>query len=80
MLIGEWGSDAFLHYICKQVQEFTSGISSKMIVKPDFYTGPDKTVSVEDPMVAGNPNNFATKCVETLYCNQAIRSTFVLHH
>ena len=30
-LIGRWGSTAFLNYIRKQVQEFSQGISSKMI-------------------------------------------------
>eukprot|EP00957_Ditylum_brightwellii_P083995 6384441-Ditylum_brightwellii.AAC.1 len=58
MLIGRWSSNAFLQYICNQVQEFTSGISNKMIVNPDFYTVPDEAVSLEDLMVAGNCLHF----------------------
>eukprot|EP00957_Ditylum_brightwellii_P087005 6622464-Ditylum_brightwellii.AAC.1 len=49
MLIGCWGSDAFLCYIRKQVQEFTMGISGKMLLTPDFYTVPDEGASGEDP-------------------------------
>eukprot|EP00957_Ditylum_brightwellii_P152234 11590171-Ditylum_brightwellii.AAC.1 len=34
MLISQWLSDAFLVYIRKQVQDFTKGISSKMLISP----------------------------------------------
>eukprot|EP00957_Ditylum_brightwellii_P198094 15092243-Ditylum_brightwellii.AAC.1 len=60
MLIGRWSSDAFLHYIRKQVQEFTSSISGKMVMNPNFYTVLDELFGTEDPMVAGNLDNFAT--------------------
>jgi hypothetical protein len=40
MLLGRWSSDAFLRYIRKQVQEFSSGVSSKMIQKEEFFTVP----------------------------------------
>jgi hypothetical protein len=36
MLIGRWSSTAFLNYIRKQVQEFSHGISSKMIEIQSF--------------------------------------------
>jgi hypothetical protein len=36
MLIGRWSSLAFLKYIRKQVQEFSQGISSKMIKVQSF--------------------------------------------
>jgi len=36
MLIGKWSSTAFLKYIRKQVQEFSQGISSKMIEVQSF--------------------------------------------
>jgi hypothetical protein len=36
MLIGRWSSTAFLNYIWKQVQEFSHGISSKMIEIQSF--------------------------------------------
>jgi hypothetical protein len=41
MLIGCWSSDAFLQYIRRQVQKFSSGIASRMITSSDFYTIPD---------------------------------------
>jgi len=43
MLLGHWSSDALLHYIRKQVQEFTTGVSSKMIEKANFFTIPSDT-------------------------------------
>jgi hypothetical protein len=40
MLLGRWSSDAFLRYIRKQVKEFSTGISQKMIHHEDFFTIP----------------------------------------
>ena len=31
MLMGRWSSDAFLRYICKQIEQFSHDVSSKMI-------------------------------------------------
>jgi len=36
MLLGRWSSDAFLWYIRKQVKEFSTGISQKMIIHELF--------------------------------------------
>jgi hypothetical protein len=36
MLLGRWASDAFLQYICKQVQEFIEGVSQQTITNNDF--------------------------------------------
>jgi hypothetical protein len=41
MLQGRWGSDSFLKYIRPQVQQFSTGLSARMIATPDFYTIPD---------------------------------------
>jgi hypothetical protein len=38
MLLGRWSSDAFLRYIRKQVQEFSKGVSQKMISNERFFT------------------------------------------
>jgi hypothetical protein len=38
MLLGRWSSDAFLRYICKQVKEFSKGVSNKMITNENFFT------------------------------------------
>jgi hypothetical protein len=40
ILLGQWSSDAFLRYIRKQVKEFSTGVSQKMIVHEDFYLVP----------------------------------------
>jgi len=52
------GSDAFLQYICRQVQEFSSGVSSRMILSQDFFTIPD-FAHHEDPRAPGHSQNFA---------------------
>ena len=38
MLIGRWSSDAFLRYICTQVQDFARGVSQNMVCSEDFFT------------------------------------------
>jgi hypothetical protein len=58
MLIRHWSSDAFLHYICHQVQQFSFGVSNRMISSPDFFTIPD-FASQEDPRTSGHVGNFA---------------------
>eukprot|EP00957_Ditylum_brightwellii_P210581 15365137-Ditylum_brightwellii.AAC.1 len=55
------------------VQEFLSGMSSKIVVNPGFYTVLNEIARVEDPRVAGNPDNFATRFFGTSYCDQEIR-------
>ena len=60
MLIGRWSSDAFLRYIRRQVQEFSSGVSSRMILSEDFYTIPEFSHH-EDPRISGHSQNFAAR-------------------
>ncbi len=38
MLLGCWSSDAFLRHIQQQVQEFSKGVSDKMISNEHFFT------------------------------------------
>ena len=40
MLAGRWSSDAFLKHIRRQVQEFTSGVSTRMIQRGSFFNVP----------------------------------------
>jgi hypothetical protein len=61
MLIGRWSSDAFLLYIRKQVQEFTRGVSNRMINTSSFYTIPDEAANPEDPRIHRNLQNIATR-------------------
>jgi hypothetical protein len=60
MLIGCWSSDAFLHYICHQVQEFSAGISCHMILSEDFFTIPN-FAHRQDPCARGNCHNFSKR-------------------
>jgi hypothetical protein len=60
MLLGRWSSDAFLCYIRRQVQEFSSGVSSRMIASANFFTIPD-FAHREDPRAQGNAHNFARR-------------------
>jgi hypothetical protein len=48
MLLGRWSSDAFLLYIRRQVQEFSTGVSSDMVANENFFTIPDLVET--DPM------------------------------
>jgi hypothetical protein len=54
MLIGRWSSTAFLKYIRKQVQEFSQGISSKVIEVQTFkhVQNPTETNPMEN--IVGN--------------------------
>ena len=59
-----WSSDAFLLYIRRQVQQFSSILSSVMVQKEFFFTVPDATpLSLEDPRTR-NVNSIATAPVQ----------------
>lgn len=59
MLLGRWSSDAFLKYIRRQVQEFSSGLSETMINK-EFFTIPEvEQIDDSDPRTWNNAS-FAT--------------------
>jgi hypothetical protein len=59
MLLGCWSSDAFLRYIRKQVKEFSTSISQKMIIHEHFFNVP--TTSQEDPRICQHPLNHASR-------------------
>ena len=59
MMIGRWRSDAFLLYIRKQVQQFSIGLSDRMLESEDYFTTPDyrNIASPSDPAPAlASPN------------------------
>jgi hypothetical protein len=60
MLIGRWSSDAFLRYIRRQVQEFSSGVSSRMLLPTAYFTIPD-FAGTEDPRTPGHHLNIAPR-------------------
>ena len=59
MLLGRWPSGAFLLYICRQVQEFSKGVSTDMVMNDTFFTIPD--LEEGDPLDprTRNPKSFA---------------------
>ncbi len=59
MLWGHWSSNAFLHYICKQVKEVSSGISNRMISNKNFFTISNTTP--DNPVVPNLPLNPASR-------------------
>jgi hypothetical protein len=78
MLIGRWSSDAFLRYIRTQVQDFTRGISQRMIQCEEFFTIPQSS-SLEDPRNTNHRNNFSGRgLVNGL--SDAARPQFSLFH
>ena len=81
MLIGRWSSDAFLRYIRKQVQEFSSGVSRKMILSTDFFTIPEEqAANIEDPRTATDPNKFRGRGLHQHGRTHAQSQAFALHH
>jgi hypothetical protein len=47
-MIGHWSSNAFLHYICHQVQQFSFGVSNWMVSLPDLTLRAEKTPTFPD--------------------------------
>jgi hypothetical protein len=70
MLIGRWSSDAFLHYIWKQVEQLLQDVAKKMLTYRLFWTIPDivpRVVSNEDPWQRNHCDN--TKMRRNIGCN-----------
>jgi hypothetical protein len=78
MLLGCWSSDAFLRYIRKQVQEFSSGISAKMIQNEEFFTIP--LTSPDDPQTCHHPLNLAAQNKSGINFKNAIRPLVSVVH
>jgi hypothetical protein len=80
MLIGRWSSDAFLRYIRRQVQEFSAGVSSKMLLTDEFFAV--SGITPEDPRISGNINNFSGRGLNIGLTaqNRAMPPAFSLHH
>jgi hypothetical protein len=55
MLIDQWSSNAFLHYICKQVMQFSHKVSKKMLCFKNYQLVPNY-----DHWIAANALEFAT--------------------
>ncbi|KOR29253.1 hypothetical protein TI04_09070 [Achromatium sp. WMS2] len=57
MMIGRWSSVAFLRYIRKQLQEFSHGVTRRMLLTEQFYSILDHA-TLEDSGTSGHHNNF----------------------
>jgi hypothetical protein len=75
MLLGRWSSDAFLRYIRKQVKEFSSRISEKMIQNENFFTIP--SASNDDPRTTNHPLNHSSRNITGLSFKGTIRPLLV---
>jgi hypothetical protein len=64
MMIGFWNSDAFLHYIQRQVQEFSACVSAQMVQQPSFFTIPAAQTAMEDSHLPNHSHNlsFRSQC------------------
>ena len=62
MIIGRWSSDAFLRYIRKQVEGFSSNVSSLMLQNENFFTTPNILPEADkhSTRMPNDPLNFAT--------------------
>jgi hypothetical protein len=80
MLIGRWSSDAFLRYIRRQVQDFSAGVSRRMIISEDFFTIPDATHH-DDPRTSNHRHNFSARSHFGLDAQRlSTQPTFALHY
>jgi len=71
MLLGRWSSEAFLRYIRKQVQEFSAGVSQKMITNEQFFTIcslPSQDFSGAPRLSSANNGPNFRETVRTLAC------------
>jgi hypothetical protein len=60
MLIGCWSSNTFLWYIRVQVQEFSAGVSQRILVSDSFFMIPELS-SHEDPRTRHHRHNYADR-------------------
>ncbi len=63
MLIGWWSSNAFLHYICKQVMQFSHNVSKKMLRFKNYQhiLNYNHRIAANDPRVRNDPTNTKTR-------------------
>ena len=80
MLIGRWKSDAFLKYIRRQVQQFSSGVSARMIRTPHFFTVPHTPNIIHVPRTPSNREYIASKITGQVHNAFTPRSPFNLLH
>jgi len=76
ILLGRWSSNAFLHYIHKQVKAFSTGKSSKMIENERFFTIP--SASRDDLRTSNHSPNHSSRN-KIGFCSVYSTNLFKLH-
>ncbi len=74
MLIGRWLSNTFLHYVQKQVKQFSKDVAKKMMMHCSFWTIPNAApcmVSNKDPQQCNHWDNTETR--KNIGCNMSWR-------
>jgi hypothetical protein len=71
MVLGRWLSDAFLHYIHKQVKELSREISNKVIMNENFFTIPSS--SNDDQKTLSRPSNYDSRFIIGTCFKETIR-------
>jgi len=66
MLLGRWSSKAFLQYIRKQVQEFSNGVSQRMIINENFFMISSQIPSIVPPANRSFANNIGPNFKDTV--------------
>jgi hypothetical protein len=61
MLLGSWSSDAFLQYIHRQVQQFSTGVPINIIQQRSFFTIQESLTGPEDPRLPNHSHNLACR-------------------
>jgi hypothetical protein len=77
MMLGRWSRDAFLRYIRKQVKEFSTDISTKMIQNENFFTVPP--ASNKDPRNVNNILNLASQQINGLCFKDTIHPLVLVY-
>lgn len=68
-LMGRWASEAFMDYICLQVEHFSSIMSRAMIIHTSFYTNPNANNSTHYHAKSTNPLQKHGFCQPTMIPN-----------
>ena len=79
--MGRWTSDAFMHYMRKQVLSLSHGISSRMLAFEQFYMVPDfvHTAADGDSRSRSNTNlgSLRVSLAHTRICVEASNPIFI---
>ena len=64
-LIGRWSSDAFMKYLRKQIEEFTLGVSTKMLTMQVFRHVPSHALTHPEKLNMGLLEDIVTQLLSS---------------